>query len=168
MEVSKYSKPRKVILLTGIVVCLITLLVVFPIEYAAASYINDFKWTYPGLAFSIFFILYGFRGRHFMKYLLFVFGSMLVSGICWYLYSFHDSWVEVMVILAGLPSGLVTALLFFVLRYFIFFRNKELPVEKAQKNKMFLKQLVLYFVLLLIVSILFLKGGDWWFEIFQQ
>jgi hypothetical protein len=168
MEVSKYSKLRKVILLIGIVVCLVTLLVVFPIEYAAASYISDFKWTYPGLAFSVLFMLYGFTGHHFMKYLFFIFGSTLVSGVCWYLYSFHDPWVEIIVLLAGLPAGIVTALVFFVLRYFLFLRNKERPVGVQQKNILLVKQGILYFVLLVIVSVIFLKGGDWWFELFQQ
>jgi len=168
MEISKYSTPRKIILFAGIVICLVSVFVIWPVERSKSPFITDYIFTYIGLALSVIFFLYGFTGGSFIKYLAFILLSVIVSTICWYIYTAGDWWRKLMIMWLGVPSGIVAALVFFVLRYFMFFRNRVLPVDRRKKRILLLKQVLLYFVVLLIVSILFLKGGDWIYEIFES
>jgi hypothetical protein len=117
---------------------------------------------------SVLLLIYGFTGPRFTQYLLFTFLSAILLAAFWYIYSIWDSWSRLLVVFVGIPSGIITALLFFILRYVMFFRNKSLPGYKAQKNKLLIKQIILYIFLALIISILFLNGGDWWFDLFEQ
>ncbi|WP_235324394.1 helix-turn-helix domain-containing protein [Pedobacter lusitanus] len=75
MEMSKYSKPRKIILLTGIVICLLSVFIIFPVEYSKSYFIEDYILTYTGLTMATLSILYGLTGRSFIKYLLFDFSE---------------------------------------------------------------------------------------------
>ena len=168
MEITNYSKPRKIILITGIISAVINLFVIYPSVHSTASYISDYTLLFASLLVSTLLLLYGLTGPRFFQYVLFIFLSAILCATFWYIYSIWDSWKRLLVVFVGIPSGIITALLFFILRYVIFFRNKGLPVDKAQKNKLLLKQIVLYVFLALIVSILFLKGGDWWFDLFEQ
>ncbi|WP_143014192.1 hypothetical protein [Mucilaginibacter pineti] len=168
MEITKYSKPRKVILITGIITAVINLLVIYPLMHSTASYITDYNWLFVSLGGSVLLLLYGLTGPRFFQYLLFTFLSTIFCAVSLFVYSIWDSWMGFLVLLIGIPSGIVTALVFFILRYVLFFRNKSRPVEKAQKNKLLLKQIVLYIFLAAIILILFIKGGDWWFDLFEQ
>lgn len=168
METANYSKPRKTILITGIISAVINLFVIYPLMHSTASYITDYNWLFVSLGGSALLLLYGFTGPRFIQYLLFTFLSAILFAAFWYVYSIWDLWQKLLIVLVGIPSGIITALLFFVLRYLFFFRNKSLPIEKAQSKKLLLKQIVLYIILGLIVSILFVKGGDWWFDLFEQ
>jgi hypothetical protein len=168
MEIANYSKARKIILKTGTVIAIITLVIIYPMEHSTASYISDYNGAFIGLGTSALLLLYGFTGPRFFKYLLFTFLSAIFCAVSLFVYSIWDSWMGFLVLLVGVPSGIVTALVFFILRYVLFFRNKSLPVEKAQKNKWLLKQTVLYVFLALVVSVLFIKGGDWWYDLFEQ
>ena len=168
MEISSYSKSRKIILFSGIVICLISTFVICPLERSKSPFITDYIFTYIGLALSVISMLYGFTGGSFIKYLGFILLSVIIGTICWYIYTAGDWWRKLMIMWLGVPSGIVAALAFFVLRYYLFFRKKALPVDRRKKRILLLKQVVLYFVLLLIVSILFLKGGDWIYEVFES
>jgi cation transport ATPase len=168
MEISNYSKSRKIILFSGIVICLISAFVICPLERSKSPFITDYIFTYIGLALSVVLILYGFTGGSSIKYLAFILLSAIVSITCWYIYTAGDWWKKLMIMWLGVPSGIVAALVFFVLRYYLFFRNKALPVGRRKKNILLLKQVVVYFVVLLIVSILFLKGGDWIYDVFES
>nr|WP_157536005.1 hypothetical protein [Mucilaginibacter sp. L294] len=168
MKISNYSKSRKIILIAGMVIAIINLLVIYPKEHSIASYISDYQWTFTSLGAAILLLLYGLTGPRFTQYLLFTFLNAILFASFWYIYSIWDTWSRLLVVFVGIPSGIITALVFFILRYVLFFRNKSLPVEKAQKNKLLLKQIILYIFLGLIVSILFIKGGDWWFDLFEQ
>jgi len=161
MEISKYSKVRKIILIAGLVIGLINLCIVFPGEYAKSSYITDFVLTYICLAISVFFVLYGFTGRKFFNYLLFMLLSAIIGAVCWFFVFYGELWQTLLMVWIGIPTGLLTALLFFPLRYYIFCRNSMLPIEKSKKRMRYLKQAILYFILLFVVSILFFYGGDW-------
>ncbi len=168
MEIANYSKPRKIILIIGIISAIINLFVIYPRMHSTASYITDYNWLFVSLGGSVLLLLYGITGPRFFQYLMFTFGSATLCAVFLFVYSIWDSWMGFLVLLVGIPSGIVTALVFFILRYFLFFRNKSLPVEKAPKNKLLLKQIILYIFLALIVSVLFIKGGDWWFDLFEQ
>lgn len=161
MEISKFSKVRKIILIAGIVIGLVDLCIIFPFEYSRSSYITDFVLTDICLVVAVFFILYGFTGSGFLKYLLGIIVSALVSAACWALF-LDGNWLQKFIVVwLGIPSGILTALVFFVLRYYIFCRNKTLPSERGKKIRTYLLQTVLYFVLLLIISVLFYTGGEW-------
>jgi hypothetical protein len=168
MEISKYRTPRKIMLFAGIVICLVTLFIICPLERSKSPFITDYVFTYIGLALSVISILYGFTGGSSIKYLAFILLSAIVSITCWYIYTAGDWWKKLMIMWLGVPSGIVAALVFFVLRYYMFFHNRALPVDRRKKKILLLKQVVLYFVVLLIVSILFLNGGDWMYEVFES
>lgn len=168
MEITNYSKLRKLTLITGLISAVINLLVIYPLVHSTASYLSDYNWLFVSSGASVLLLLYSLTGPRFIQYLLFTFLSAILCAAFWYIYSIWDSWQRLLVVFVGIPSGITTALLFFILRYLIFFRNKSLPVEKAQKNRLLLKQIILYIFLALVVSILFLKGGDWWFDLFEQ
>ncbi|MBB5620813.1 hypothetical protein HDE69_001866 [Pedobacter cryoconitis] len=85
MEISKYSKPRKIILIAGIVICLVNLFVIYPLERSTSSFIMEFTFSYIGVALSIVSILYGITGVHFIKYLAFILLSAIVRATCWYI-----------------------------------------------------------------------------------
>jgi hypothetical protein len=168
MEISKYSKPRKIILIAGIVICLVNLFVIYPLERSTSTTIMEFTFSYIGLGLSIVSILYGLTGGRFIKYLAFILLSVVVSATCWYIYGAGGWFQKFIAFWAGIPCGVITALIFFILRYYIFFRNRELPVGRQTNIILFLMQLVLYFVVLLIVAIVFENGGDWFFDTFEK
>lgn len=173
MEINKhnintYSTFRKTILIAGVLIALINLIIVFPTESSKSYYIADYIWTWVCLTLSILFILAGFSGRNFLKYLLFLLASGVTAAICWYIYFLNDVWGALVAVWGGAPAGIITALIFFVLRYYIFFHRKVAPVEKRKKNILLLKQAGLYFLILLIVSIIFENGGDWMFYLFYS
>lgn len=168
MEIANYSKPRKIILIAGIISAITNLFVIYPLMHSTASYITDYNWLFVSLGASVLLLLYGITGPRFFQYLMFTFGSAILCAAFWFAYSILGSSPAFLVILVGIPSGIIIALLFFVLRYLFFFRNKSLQVEKARNNRLLLKQIVLYIILALIVSIFFVKGGDWWFYLFEQ
>lgn len=169
MSISNYSKVRKIMLTAGGVISLVTLFIIYPIEYSKSNFVADFILTGIGITIGTLLILYGLTGGRFIKYLGFLVLSGIMGFFCWYFYPVSDNWfLGVIALYAGVPSGLVSALVFFIIRYYLFFRNREFPVERSARNVLFLKQLLLYFVLLAIVSVLFLKGGDWIYDIFQS
>ncbi|SHE54330.1 hypothetical protein [Pedobacter caeni] len=169
MSVSNYSKVRKIMLTAGAVISLVSVFVIYPIEYSKSSYVSDFILSITGITIGTLLILYGLTGGLFIKYLGFLVLSAITGFFCWYFYPVADNWWSgVMALYCGIPSGIIAALLFFIIRYYLFFRNKAFPVDRSARNILFLKQLVLYFVLLAIVSVLFLKGGDWIYDIFQS
>lgn len=168
MEISKYSKSRKIIFIAGIVICLVNLFVIYPLERSRSSSIMEFTFSYIGIALSIVSILYGLTGGHFIKYLAFILLSAIVSATCWYIYG-AGGWLQKFIAFwAGIPCGVITALIFFILRYYIFFRNRKYPVDRQTNILLFLKQLVLYFVVLLIIAVVFENGGDWYYDIFEK
>jgi len=168
MEISKFSKVRKIILIAGIIIGLVDLCVIFPIEYSKSSYITDFVFTYICLVVAVLFVLYGFTGRKFFNYLLFMVLSAFIGSVCWFFIFYGDLWQKLLMVWIGIPAGLLTALLFFPLRYYIFCRPSVPLIEKDKKKIGYLKQVILYFILLFLVSILFFYGGDWIDSIFTD
>ncbi|PIG98396.1 hypothetical protein CS542_06280 [Pedobacter sp. IW39] len=120
---------------------------------------------YIGVALSIVSILYGLTGS-FYKYLAFILLSAIVSATCWYIYG-AGMVAEIYSILGRHPLWNHYSINIFILRYYIFFRDRKYPVNRQTNILLFLKQLVLYFVVLLIVAIVF-ENGEIGFTIFSK
>jgi len=78
------------------------------------------------------------------------------GGIALYFGSPVFSFNGFLAIWIGIPSGIVTALIFMILNYYV--------LQKQNKLRL-VKQLISYFIILTIVAVSFLYGGDWIFEI---
>ena len=168
MTIAGYTTARKTMLIAGSLVGLICLVFIYPKEHSTASYVTDYSLTFTTLATSAMLLLYGFTGPGFFKYILFTFLSAIVCATFWYVYSFWDIWQKLAVVWIGIPSGIITALMFFILRYLLFLRNKDQSIQHPKTSNLLLKQVLLYIFLAIVISILFLKGGDWWFELFES
>ena len=153
---TKISTTRKVLLIAGLFTLLISTCVIFPVEYSKASFIEEFGYTYLTLAIALFLLMFGLMGRYTFRGLLFLALSSIIGAIFFYV-AFPVSLFTVFIaIWLGIPSGIITALIFMIVNFYFF--------SDAKKHKL-LKQIVVYLVILFIVSILFAYGGDWIYEI---
>jgi len=148
------QNKRKVPLIAGVILLLISVCIIFPIEYRRNSFLEEFVYTYSTLALALFLMMFGLMGRDFFKGLLFLFLSSIVGAVFFY-YAYplvpHASFIAVWL---GIPSGIIAGLVFMVLNFYIL--NKQVGFK-------LLKQLAAYLIILLIVSVLFGYGGDWFF-----
>lgn len=168
MELKNYSKARKATLIAGCVIALLSLLVIFPMEKARSYMVVDLVFTFAGLALSLVLFLIGFTGAKFMSYFLFIIASAFISMICWYIVLPKDWVIQIIVVYAGGPSGIITALIFLILRYYLFFRKTVPSLNREQKVLLTLKQVGIYFVLLAVVSLVYYNGDDWIYSIFES
>lgn len=168
MELKNYSKARKATLIAGCVVALLSLIVIFPMEKAQSYMVADLVFTFFGLLLSLVLFLIGFTGTKFINYLLFIIASAFISMICWYIVLPKDWVIQIIVVYAGAPSGIITALIFLILRYYLFFRKTGLPLNREQKVLLNLKQVAIYFLLLAVVSLVYYHGDDWIYDIFES
>lgn len=170
-------KLNKPILITGIVILIISVCVIFPLEYRNASFVTDLKFTYFTLAMTMFAIMYSLMGKYFYKGLLFLFCSCIFSIICWFIFfpdseltknnskffeitlailSFFENFAKLYM---GTVTGVIAGLLFLIV-------NARL-LKDENRYQLFFKRLISYLVILGVVCLLFAKGSDWIFEISQ-
>lgn len=168
-------KPKKPILIAGAVILIISLCVIFPIEYSKASFVTDLKFTYFMLGIAMFTFMYALMGENIYKGLLFLLCSCIFSIICWFvflpetelsksnskvfeltiaLFSFFENFAKLYM---GAVTGIIAGLIFMLIDYKF--------IKTKNRYPLFFIRLIAYLVILGIVSILFAKGGDWIFEI---
>ena len=90
----------------------------------------------------------------------FLLGSILMSMLLWLLIERGKWGSSIAVVWGGIPSGLISGILFLTGNYFL-----RLNEKKQYKH---IKQVLLYFLILLMVSVLFRYGGDWYFDVFES
>lgn len=151
---------RKWFLIAASIILLISLCIIFPYEQSRSNFIDDLGYTFLTLAISMFLGMYGLMGKAFFKGLLFLIFSTVFSFCVWLLFYPADILSKIAAIYGGIPSGIVAGL------FFLIVNHKFLKDENQYKQ--ILKQLVCYSIILLIVSILFDKGGDWIDEILMH
>ncbi len=153
---TKVSTTRKVLLITGICTLLISICIVFPIESSKTNFLEDFGYTFFTLAIALLLLLYGLLGKHFLIGLLFVITSSIAGAIFFYVAYPLVPFTVFVAIWLGIPSGLITAIIFMIANFYFF---------NAIKKYKLIKQIGLYVIILFIVSVLFGYGGDWIYEI---
>ena len=150
-------QSKKWLLMSSASILLISLCVIFPIEKSKSAFLSTYIYTYLTLGVAMLLGMYSLMGNHFFKGLLFLVCSTGFSFCGWYLVFYNDFWGIVPAIYGGIPSGLVTGLLFLIVDG-KFLRDKY-------KNSRLIKRVIIYLLILLLVSVLFEKGGDWAFEL---
>lgn len=171
-------KPQKPILIAGIVILVISLCVIFPVEYSKASFVSDLKFTYFTLGIATLTFMYAFMGKNTYKGLLFLLCSSIFSIICWFvflpeselsksnskvfeltitIFSFFENFAKLYM---GAVTGIVAGLIFLIVN--ARFSKDENPYQ------LFFKRLIAYLVILAVVCFFFAKGGDWIFEISEH
>lgn len=153
-----YSTARKVVLLAGILVLLISTCVIFPIQKKDSNFMEDFTLTFLGLILALLLLMIAFMGKDFFKGLLLLFLSTLIGPLLFYVVYPPNVFATFIAVWLGVPSGLIAAVIFLILNFWWL---------REVKNYKLLKQIILYCSILSIVSVLFSYGGDWMFEINQ-
>ena len=156
MRLPIVSPTRKGFLIGGFVTLLVSTCVIFPIQYGKASFIDEFGYTYLTLSVSLFLLLFGFLGNNFFKGILFLIISSLIGTVLFYVAFPPAPFAFFVAFWLGVPSGIVAALLFMIINFCI--------LQDIKKYKLS-KQIVVYSIILLVVSILFGYGGDWFYEL---
>lgn len=155
---SRLPATRKILLIAGIVMLLISTCLVYPIERSKTNFLEEFVYTFSTLAFALFLLMAGLTGKHFLKGILFLIASSFIGAVLFYLVYPPFRFAAFIAVWLGIPSGLTAALVFMILNYFFFSKVKSYKV---------IKQTLLYLTILFIVAVLFGYGGDWLFEITQ-
>ncbi|UIR55050.1 hypothetical protein LZQ00_12250 [Sphingobacterium sp. SRCM116780] len=168
-------KNKKWFLIAAAVVLLISLCIIFPIESSKSDFIADYIYTYITLVTAVIIAMYGLMGKNFFKGLLFIFCSAAFSVFCWFFLLPTDELTEsssgflalIVVILTvfvnfaalfmGTVTGIISGLLFLIVNARV--------LKDENRYKLFAKRLLAYLLILVIVSMLFYKGGDWIDEI---
>ncbi|WP_442588097.1 hypothetical protein ACSBL2_18810 [Pedobacter sp. AW31-3R] len=145
---------RKVPLIAGVILFLISVCFIFPIEYRRNSFLEEFVYTYSSLALALFLMMFGLMGRYFFKGILFLVLSSIVGAVFFYVAYPLVPYAAFIAVWLGIPSGIIAALIFMVLNFYILNRQTRFKL---------LKQIAAYLIILLIVSVLFGYGGDWFF-----
>jgi len=149
-------KNRKWFLIASGITLLVSLCVIFPIE-KKSEFISDLVYTFITLGLAMLLGMYGLMGKKILGGLLILLMSVIISFISWYIVFYNDFWGIIPAIYGGIPSGIVAGLLFLI--------TDANFLADDNKYKRFIKRLSTYSVLLIIISVLFAKGGDWIFEI---
>lgn len=155
---TNFSTPRKAILMAGILTLLISTCVIFPIQKEESNFLDDFSYTFLGLFLALLLLMIGLLGKDFFKGLLFLFFSTIFGAVCFYVAYPPVTFASFIAVWLGVPSGVVTAILFMIVNFYFL---------KDLKRYKLLQQIIVYFIILFIVSVLFGYGGDWSFEISQ-
>jgi len=166
---------NKPVLITGIVILIISVAIIWPIEYRTASFVSDLKFTFSGLALATFTLMYSFMGKHFFKGLLFLLFSIFCGIGSWFLlFPFPEiakptsKTLELFVLIIsmfanfssifmGTVTGVVSGLIFLIVNFWF--------LKDGNRYKLFVKRLLIYLSILVVVSFLFNKGGDWIFDL---
>lgn len=149
---------KKLCLIGGIITLLVSLGIILPIETSKTYFIEELPFTFLTLALALFLMMFGLMGKDFFKGLLVLFSSALLGFACIYSVNFKDPWNVLAAVWLGIPSGIITALIFLVISFFFL---------KDKTNYKRPKQVITYVIILAVVSILFTHGGDWLFELTQ-
>lgn len=149
---SQIPPVRKAFLIAGTLTLLISTCVIFPTERSKTNFLEDFVYTFSSLALSLLMLMFGLMGRDFFKGLLFLLLSSIIAAVFFYVAYPLAPFAYFVAFWLGVPSGIVTALLFMTINFY-FFKN-------IKKYKL-LKQSIAYVIILLIVCVLFGYGGDW-------
>ena len=155
---SKGLELKKLCLIAGMMILLISVGIIFPIESSKTYLITELPYTYLTLAISLFLMMFGLMGKHFFKGLLLLFSSALLGFASIYAFYFKDPWNALSAAWLGIPSGIISALIFLVINFFFL---------KDKNNDKRLKQVITYVIILVTVCILFVYGGDWLFKLTQ-
>ena len=155
---TKTVNKRKVTLISGIIVLLLTVCVIFPIESSKTSFLEELGYTFLTLIIALLLIMIGLLGKSFFKGLLFLILSSLIGFIFFYFAYPLVPHAFFVAFWLGIPSGIITALIFLILNFYFL---------KHVKKGRILKQTIIYLLILFLVSVLFGYGGDWYFEITQ-
>ncbi|WGQ10567.1 hypothetical protein QG516_02720 [Pedobacter gandavensis] len=155
---ANFSTPRKVILIAGIFTLLISTCVIFPIQKEESNFLEDFTYTFLGLFLALLLLMIGLLGKDFYKGFLLLFLSAIIAPVVFYLAYPAAAFASIIAVWVGVPSGVITAIVFMLFNFFFL---------KEVKNYKLLKQIIAYAIILFIVCVLFAYGGDWMFEINQ-
>ncbi len=152
MEVKKKS------LWIGIALSLVALGIIFPIE--KTDFLDDLIYAPSILVIGLAIIIYAISKGNFLKVMGLLLGSILISMLFWLLVEQGGWGTSIAVIYGGIPSGIISGILFLITNYYL-----KLSEKKEYK---FLKQSILYLLILLTVSMLFRYGGDWYYDVFES
>ena len=152
---NKLYDSRRICLIAGIVILLISVGIILPIEKSTSSFISEFIYTYFTLTLALFLCMFGLMGASFFKGILVLLASIFLGFSLVYLVIPLGALGAIYI---GIPSGIVAAIAFFFINFFF--------LKDVIKYKV-LKKIITYFIILAIVAILFMHGGDWLFEIEQ-
>jgi len=142
----------------GIVLSLIAVGVIFPLE--KTDFLDDLVYTPSILIIGLSIVIYSISEGNFLKVMGFLLGSILISILFWSLIEQGTWGASIAVIFGGIPSGFISGILFLIANYYL-----KLSEKKEYK---YLKQSLIYFLILLTVSVLFRYGGDWYYDVFQS
>ena len=152
MEVKKKS------LWIGIALSLVAVGIIFPIE--KTDFLDDLIYAPSILVIGLAIIIYAISKGNFLKVMGLLVGSILISMLFWLLVEQGGWGTSIAVIYRGIPSGIISGILFLITNYYL-----KLSEKKEYK---FLKQSILYLLILLTVSMLFRYGGDWYYDVFES
>ncbi|MGQ7853677.1 hypothetical protein ACUN24_05465 [Pedobacter sp. WC2501] len=113
------------------------------------------------LSLGTFLLFYQVSKSKILRGLIFILFSVFFCVSLWTICEGSSWGSEFVVIGAGVPSGLISGVLFLISNYYYF----KLDEKKEYKV---LKQSIFYFLILLTVSVLFRYGGDWYYGVFQS
>lgn len=120
---SKLFNLKNTFLLGGIITLFISLCIIFPIESSKSDFIFDLVYTFLTLAIALLLIMLGLMGKHFFKGILFLAGSSIFGYIFFYVAYTNDPFNVLAALCLGVPSGILTALVFLIAN-FEFFNDK--------------------------------------------
>lgn len=152
MEVKKKS------LWIGIALSLVAVGIIFPIE--KTDFLDDLIYAPSILVIGLAIIIYAISKGNFLKVMGLLVGSILISMLFWLLVEQGGWGTSIAVIYGGIPSGIISGILFLITNYYL-----KLSEKKEYK---FPKQSILYLLILLTVSMLFRYGGDWYYDVFES
>lgn len=164
---------NKSALIASIIILAISVCIILPIEYSRASLVSDLKFSHFTVGVALVVLMYAFMGRHTYKGLLLLLCSCIFSIICWSFAlqkteqskassEFFELIMSVLSFLEnfaiwymGAVTGVVAGLIFLIV-------NARFLKDK-NRNKLLVKRLISYLVILGVVCMLVAKGGDWIF-----
>lgn len=152
---------RRNYLISGTVLFLLGIVFAFPVDKLMNSgSLIRFAATCSFLGIGLLTLLYGIMGKRAIKAILLVILSTFLGYISWYYYTGAGWLSSTIAFWTGVPIGILSALLYLILdRYFL---------SKRQQKIILLKQIALYLVLFLTLSLLAAKGSDWIYHIFKK
>ena len=148
-------------LIIGSVLCLIGVFfeIYFNFFYPPVDYIIKIALRLI-LSLGTFLLFYQVSKSRFLRGLIFILFSLFFCVSLWTIYEGSSWGSEFVVIGAGAPSGLISGVLFLISNYYFKLNEK--------KESKYVKQVLLYLLILLTVSMLFRYGGDWYYDVFES
>ena len=157
---TKDMKIRKNYLLSGILIFLVGIVVIFPIESRDSIVVEGLGFTYSTTTVGVLIVLYGLLTSDFLRGLLLILLCIVMSVLFTALVE-DDGWGrEIVIFWLGVPSGAISGALFLITNR-LFIRNKP--------NRIMLyviRGCVLIAIYAIVVSIM-RWGGDVLFHLEQ-